>query len=93
MAKFSKEWCDIWDPERVPDFSIEDTVKDVLPDRHYPIVCYGFGFVNINKDRYGILWLGTPVEGGIKLCWTRLNTVLVRERNKKILIDAISSVQ
>lgn len=93
MAKFSKEWCEIWDPERIPDFSIEEVMRDVLPDRYYPIVCYGLGFVNINRDRYGMLWIGSPVENSKGLSWTRLNTLLIRERNKKKIIDETSSVQ
>lgn len=93
MAKFSKEWCEIWDPERIPDFSIEEVMKDVLPDRYYPVVCYGLGFVNIHRDRYDILWVCTPLEDSNKIHWIRLNTLLVRERNKKKLIDETSSLQ
>lgn len=93
MAKFSKEWCEIWDPERIPDFSIEDVMKDVMPDRYYPIVCYGLGFVNLHRDRYDTLWVGTPAEGSNKISWIRLNTLIVREKNKKKLIDETSSLQ
>lgn len=93
MAKFSKEWCEIWDPKRIPDYSIEEVVKDVLPERHYPITCYGFGFVNIQRDRYGILWLGFPVEGSKTVSWSRYASVLKREVTKKNLIDEASSFQ
>lgn len=93
MEKFSKEWCEIWDPKRIPDYSIEEVVKDVLPERYYPITCHGFGFVNIHRDRYGILWLGSPVDDTKKISWSRYASVLLQNTNKKKLIDEASSVQ
>jgi hypothetical protein len=51
MADFSKEYCEIWDPEFPSDFSIEAIAKDLHKSNYYPIICEGFGIVAIAKDR------------------------------------------
>ncbi len=54
MADFSKQWCEIYDPEMPWDFDIEE-VAETIPKGHYkPIICEGFGFsgigVRLNGD-------------------------------------------
>jgi len=51
MADFSKEYCEIWDHEFPSDFSIEAIAKDLHRGNYYPIICEGFGFVAIAKDK------------------------------------------
>jgi len=53
MAEFSKEYCDIWDQGFPYDFSIESIAKDLHKGNYYPIICEGFGFAAIAKDRQG----------------------------------------
>lgn len=47
MTEFSKQYCEIYEPEMNWDFDIEDIVE-TIPKGHYkPIVCGGFGFSGI----------------------------------------------
>ncbi len=34
MAQYSKQWCDIWDPEMSYDFDINKITKDMYSDRY-----------------------------------------------------------
>ena len=58
MADFSKEYCDIWDPEFPYDFSILDISKDLQKGSYHSIICEGFGFHAIAKDRNDQILLG-----------------------------------
>jgi hypothetical protein len=50
MADFSKQWCEINDPEMPWDFDILEEFEK-LPKNHYtPIICEGFGFIAIMRD-------------------------------------------
>ena len=50
MAEFSKQWCEINDPEMPWDFDILEEF-DKLPTNHYiSIICEGFGFIAIMRD-------------------------------------------
>lgn len=51
MADFSKEYCQIWDPKLPYDFSVKEIAKDLHKGNYYPIICEGFGFVAIAKDK------------------------------------------
>jgi hypothetical protein len=47
MAEFSKQYCDIYEPEINWDFDIDEVVE-TIPKGHYkPIICEGFGFSGI----------------------------------------------
>jgi len=61
MAEFSKQWCDINDPEMPHGFDIM-VEYDLLEDGHYiPLICEGFGFTAIgNLD--GKCMLAIPVD-------------------------------
>lgn len=63
MADFSKQWCDLNDPEMRPDFDIFE-VAAFMPDGHYTsIICEGFGFIAIGKDNDGNIILAMPTGG------------------------------
>ena len=50
MAEFSKQWCEINDPEMPWDFDILEEFEK-LPKNHYiSIICEGFGFIAIMRD-------------------------------------------
>ena len=54
MAEFSKQYCEIHDPEFHWDFDIEE-IAETIPKGHYkPVICEGFGFsgigVRLNGD-------------------------------------------
>ena len=47
MSEFSKQWCDINDPEMPSDFDIMDEFHKLKPDMYVPYICEGFGFIAI----------------------------------------------
>jgi len=50
MADFSKQWCELNDPEMPWDFDILEEFGK-LPKNHYiSIICEGFGFIAIMRD-------------------------------------------
>lgn len=65
MAEFSKQYVEIWDPGFPWDFDIEEIAKDLHNGNYYPIICEGFGFSAIAKDRNGQILIGTA-EGDYK---------------------------
>jgi hypothetical protein len=47
MAEFSKQYCEIYEPDLDWDFDIEE-IAESIPKGHYkPIICEGFGFSGI----------------------------------------------
>lgn len=50
MAEFSRQYCELKDPEFPWDFDIEEIAKDLKPGYHVPYICEGFGFIAIGKD-------------------------------------------
>jgi hypothetical protein len=83
MARFSKQWCDLWDPETSYDFDIDNIVKDLSRGRDYPITCEGFGFLCIHKDGHGRVWLSFQQKEGRYTNWTRYSSLMIQQRNKK----------
>lgn len=51
MAEFSKQYCEVWDHGFPHDFDVYEIAKDLMKGNYYPIICEGFGFVAIAKDR------------------------------------------
>ena len=57
MADFSKQYCEIYDPEFPFDFDIEEMAESI-PNNHYiPIICEGFGFLAIERGNDGKIYL------------------------------------
>ncbi len=57
MAEFSKQYCEIYEPEMDWDFDIDEVVE-TIPKGHYkPIICEGFGFSGI----------GVRLDGSIEI--------------------------
>jgi hypothetical protein len=57
MAEFSKQYCEIYEPDMDWDFDIEEVVE-TIPKGHYkPIICEGFGFSGI----------GVRLDGNIEI--------------------------
>ena len=47
MAEFSKQYCEIYEPDLDWDFDTEE-IAESIPKGHYkPIICEGFGFSGI----------------------------------------------
>jgi len=63
MADFSKQWCDLNDPEMPHDFDIEQIANTLKPDYYKSFICEGFGFTAIGKDTNGEIILFFPDHG------------------------------
>jgi hypothetical protein len=63
MADFSKQWCELYDPEMPHDFDIEDIVKKIEPGYYRSEICEGFGFTAIAKEESGDISLYIPNRG------------------------------
>lgn len=59
MADFSKEYVErqFEDPQFPWDFEIEKIGKDLYRDHVYPVICEGYGFVAIYKNKEGKIQL------------------------------------
>ena len=53
MADFSKQYCELHDPEMPHDFDILQIANQVQPDHYIPFICEGFGFIAIGKNNDG----------------------------------------
>jgi hypothetical protein len=63
MAEFSKQWCEINDPEMPHGFDIM-VEYNLLENGHYiPLICEGFGFIAIGHDDDGSCILAMPTDG------------------------------
>ena len=63
MADFSKQWCDLNDPEMPHDFDIESIAQKLKPGYYESFICEGFGFTAIGKDEDGEIILYFPEYG------------------------------
>jgi hypothetical protein len=54
MAEFSKQYCEIYEPDMDWDFDIEEIIESIPKGHYKPIICEGFGFsgvgVRLNGD-------------------------------------------
>jgi hypothetical protein len=80
MADFSKQYCDIYDPEMPHDFDIEKVAEKLDNDYYLSFICEGFGFSAIGKDPDGEIILYFSPE-------THLDSPLVGWVNYKGFID------
>lgn len=62
MAEFSKQYCELHDPEFPWDFDIMKEADQLDPDHYTPIICEGFGFTAIGKDKNGNILFGIPTN-------------------------------
>jgi hypothetical protein len=47
MAEFSKQYCEIYEPDLKWDFDIEEEASNIPKGHYKPIICEGFGFLGI----------------------------------------------
>ena len=79
MADFSKQYCEIHDPEMTHDFDILQMANQVQPDHYIPIICEGFGFLAIGKNEKGEIILAFRPESGNmedEIIWKSYNEVI-----------------
>ena len=58
MAEFSKQWCEINDPDMPWDFDIDELAKKLRPGSYMHAICEGIGFHIIARNEEGELLLG-----------------------------------
>jgi hypothetical protein len=85
MADFSKQWCEINDPDMPWDFDIFEVVKELNQNYYIPYICEGFGFSAIGKFAEGIKvyfrnWDAESDEQQGE--WITLDNVIKREQNE-----------
>ncbi len=57
MADFSKQYCELYDPEFPWDFDIEVEAETIPKGYYKPIICEGFGFIAIEVGLDGNIYL------------------------------------
>ncbi len=75
MADFSKQWCEINDPEMPWDFDILEVAESITPQYGKSYICEGFGFIAIAKDDEDNILLAFS-EGAEKINWKTYNEVI-----------------
>ena len=60
MAEFSKQWAEKQDPEFPWDFDITEIIETLEPNHYISIICEGYGFVAIAKDKDQNILFGIP---------------------------------
>ncbi len=76
MAEFSKQWCEINDPEMPWDFDILEIAEQLEPEYGLSYICEGFGFTFIAKDEKGNIVLGFPDYITDMMEWKTYNEVI-----------------
>jgi hypothetical protein len=55
MAEFSKQYCEIYQPDTHWDFDIEEEATNIPKGHYKPIICEGFGFLGIGVKLDGTI--------------------------------------
>lgn len=76
MADFSKQWCELNDPDMPWDFDILKVAEGIPPEYGMSYICEGFGFTLIAKDEKGDIVLGFPDYIEEKMNWKTYNEVI-----------------
>jgi hypothetical protein len=85
MAEFSKQWCELNDPEMPWDFDIIDVANNLKQNYYIPYICEGFGFSAIGKfaDEIKVYirdWVAESDEQPGE--WITLNELYKKEQNE-----------
>lgn len=65
MADYSKQWCDINDPDMPWDFDILEEFGKLPKNNYISIICEGFGFIAIMRDHEDKCLLAFDDDGEI----------------------------
>jgi len=65
MADYSKQWCDINDPEMSFDFDIFEEFEKLPKNNYISMICEGFGFLAIMRNHEDRCLLAFDDDGGI----------------------------
>lgn len=86
MADFSKQYCELNDPELPHDFDILQIAEELENEQYIEIICEGFGFVAVAKDAEGNILLAMPTgepidEEGIPCIWRTYEEIIEESKN------------
>lgn len=84
MADFSKQWCELNDPEMPHDFDIDMVASTLDPHYYKSYICEGFGFTAIGKDENDKVTLYFPnrdLSGGE---WKDYKTFIEDEKKRQL---------
>jgi hypothetical protein len=76
MADFSKQWCEINDPEMPHDFDILEEAAKCKPNYSISYICEGFGFIAIGRDEEGEVVLAMPNYEDNTMTWKPYNEIV-----------------
>lgn len=76
MADFSKQYCELYDPELPWDFDIIEEANKLTPKNYIPFICEGFGFLAIGKDENNEIFLAVPTEDREYVQWKPYDEVI-----------------
>ncbi len=76
MADFSKQWCEINDPEMPHDFDILEEAAKCKPNYSISYICEGFGFIAIGRDEDGEIVLAMPNYEDNTMTWKPYNEIV-----------------
>lgn len=76
MADFSKQWCEINDPEMPHDFDILEEAAKCKPNYSISYICEGFGFIAIGRDEEGEVVLAIPNYEDNTMTWKPYNEIV-----------------
>ena len=65
MADYSKQWCDINDPEMSFDFDIFKEFEKLPKNNYISMICEGFGFLAIMRNHEDRCLLAFDDDGEI----------------------------
>ena len=85
MADFSKQWCELNDPDMPWDFDIIEVANNLKQNYYIPYICEGFGFSAIGKFAEDIKvyirnWEAESDEQPGE--WIKLSELIKREQNE-----------
>ena len=63
MAEFSKQYCELYEPEIDWDFDIEEVATEIPNGYYKSIICEGFGFTGIGVGMNGKTYILMQEDG------------------------------
>jgi hypothetical protein len=75
MADFSKQWCEVNDPDMPHDFDILEEANNLEPNHYISMICEGFGFVAIAKDEHNNIMLAFQDDEN-NITWEDYNNII-----------------
>ena len=76
MADFSKQWCEINDPEMPHDFDIIEEASKLKPNYSINYICEGFGFIAIGKTEDDEIVLAMPNYDDNTMTWKSYDEIV-----------------